>query len=145
MERHAILGHRAELSALERDLATGNVAHAYLFAGPRHVGKFTVATWFAEELLLADILDAEKDRVRHAVRTLIHPDLHVLDWLWMEDKQEGWDAIAKHSNIPQEHRKKTKAKTDTISIDDVRALQDRLHEVGTGRYTCALIRGAHAG
>ncbi len=134
-----IIGHAEQLSALERDLETGNVGHAYLFSGPRHVGKMTTAKWFASKLLS---LGTGEDVAQTAekVARLLHPDLLVLDQLWMEDTNENFDVIAKFSNVPQDHRKKSKAKTDTISIDDVRAIQDRLVETGMGTYRCCIIR-----
>lgn len=136
----SILGHASELAALQNDIATGNVAHAYLFAGSKGIGKFTVAKWFAEQLLTQGLEGEEKARTAVEVAKLLHADLHVLDWLWIEDIQEDFAAIARHSNVPQEHRKKAKAKTDTISIDDIRSMQERLHDVGNGRYKCCLIR-----
>lgn len=41
------IGHERELSRLEHDIATQNIASAYLFTGPQGVGKFTVARTFA--------------------------------------------------------------------------------------------------
>ena len=138
---HPVLGHRPVLDALELDLKTGNIAHAYLFAGCRHLGKFTVARWFAEELLTVDIEDAvAKDKARLQVQKLLHPDILVLDKLWMEEVSDDPEDLGKFTNIPQEHRKKAKAKTDTISIDDVRLLQERLQDVRTGRFRCCVIR-----
>lgn len=136
----SIVGHRSQLATLALDLKQGNVAHAYLFTGPRHVGKFTVARWFAAELLGHGLEGDKRQASDEQVERLIHPDLLALDKLWMEDKSEDMDEIAKSSNVPQQHRIKSKAKTDTISIDDVRALQERLHEVVAGEYRCCLIR-----
>jgi len=45
-----IIGHDKALMALEGDMGHGNVAHAYLFAGPDHVGKYSVAKRFAHLL-----------------------------------------------------------------------------------------------
>jgi len=141
MEKNAILGHRAQLEALTRDMETGNISHAYLFEGPAHIGKFTVAKWFATELLSKHVeTSEEKKQIQEAVRKLIHPDMLVLDKLWMHETFDDIDALAKYSNVPQHHRIKSKAKTDTISIDDVRAMQDRLIETGTGKYRLCLIR-----
>ncbi|MBI3619362.1 hypothetical protein HY213_05015 [Candidatus Peregrinibacteria bacterium] len=138
-----ILGHSPQRAALLDDLKTGNVAHAYLLSGPRHVGKFTIATWFATELLSSDATsEDDQKKVAHAVEHLIHPDLLVLDQLWIEDVCEDFDVIAKTSNVPQQHRKKAGARTDTVGIEDIRILHDRLQETGTGRYRCALIRSA---
>lgn len=37
------MGHERQLQLLEYDIKSGNLSHAYLFAGPEQVGKFTVA------------------------------------------------------------------------------------------------------
>jgi len=136
-----IVGHRQQTESLLEDLRTGNVAHAYLFVGKRHVGKFTVARWFAKTLLLVDAKDDEaRHRTEHAVDRLLHPDLFVLDKLWIEDQQEDLDELSRFTNLPQQHRAKAHARTDTISIDDVRVLQERLHDVRAGTYRCCVIR-----
>ncbi len=134
-----LIGHEQPHEALLRDLDTGNVAHAYLFAGPAHVGKRTAAKWFAAELLSRGSGE-DPLAVADRVARLLHPDLLVLDQLWMEDVSEDPDLLAKSTNVSQEHRRKAKAKTDTIGIDDVRAIQDRLIETGLGTYRCCIIR-----
>lgn len=136
-----IVGHQAQLSELLRDLQKGNVAHAYLFTGPRHIGKSTIGRWFTTELLCQGRAPAQHQNVVEQIRRLIHPDFLSLDALWVEGVCEDWNVIAHSSNIPQRHRSKVpKAKTDVISIEDVRALQDRLYETGMGQYRCCLIR-----
>ena len=42
-----ILGHERQIEYLNKVLRRGKLAHAYLFYGPEHVGKFTVAEHFA--------------------------------------------------------------------------------------------------
>jgi DNA polymerase-3 subunit delta' len=141
MQSFPIVGHRPQVEALKMDLATGNVAHAYLFAGRKSLGKFTIAKWFAKELLTVDAGDErERERLSREIDRLLHKDLLVIDKLWVEDQEEDFDVLAKYSNILQQHRKKDGAKTDTISIEDIRSLQERLHEVKTGRFRCCLIR-----
>lgn len=136
-----IVGHAEQLENFRSDIETDNVVHAYLFSGPRHLGKMTVAHWFARELLTVDNSDEDKEEEYKAIERMTHPDLMVLDRLWIEGKREDWDTIAKTSNVPQVHRSKApKAKTNIISIDDIRALQGRLNETGTGRWRCCLIR-----
>jgi DNA polymerase-3 subunit delta' len=135
-----IIGHESQLQALRKDLETDNVAHAYLFAGKRHLGKFTAAKWFAETLLLSDVSETEREKRRHEIDRLLYRDLLVIDQLWIEESCEDFDVIARYSNVPQQHRQKAKAKTDSISIEDIRALQGQLHEVGGGRFRCCLIR-----
>lgn len=135
-----VIGHRRQREELEQDLQSGNVAHAYLFVGPPHIGKFTVAKWFAKELLMVGVEPEKKEQTEHMIDRLLHPDLLVLDRLWIEEQMEDWNVIAQYSNVPQEHRKKAGTKTDRISIDDIRALQARMMGTGTSRYGCVCIR-----
>lgn len=136
-----IIGHALQVQSLQEDLALGNVAHAYLFAGKKHLGKCTVARWFAQALLTVDAKDAqERGKIERDIERLLHPDLLVIDRLWIEEVCEDNDLIAQYSNVPQQHRVKAGAKTDTISIEDIRALQERLHEVSGGRFRCCIIR-----
>ncbi len=65
-----ILGNRAALRLLEGALASGEIAHAYLFYGPSGVGKHTVARAFGAAL----VSDGDADARDRALRGL-HPDL----------------------------------------------------------------------
>ncbi len=101
----------------------------------------TVARWFAKELLTSGVDESQRAHVTDTMQRLIHPDFLVMDKLWMEEDFDDWDEIGKYSNVPQEHRSKApKAKTDSISIDDVRALQSRLIETSSSKYLCCIIR-----
>lgn len=142
MAGETILGHRAQIGSLLADLEAENVAHAYLFAGEKHLGKFTIAKWFSTTLLTVDAKDEEeRARLTREAERLLHRDLLVIDQLWIEDVCEDFDLIAKSSNVSQQHRAKgNPAKTDAISIEDIRSLQERLVEVGSGTYRCCLIR-----
>ena len=135
-----ILGHRLQLAALAEDLAQDNVAHTYLFSGAPHLGKFTIAKQFGRELLCVGRDDAGCEAIHDQIDRLLHPDFLVIDQLWIEGVCEDFTVISKSSNVPQQHRTKNSAKTDAISIDDIRAVQERLHEVGTSRYRCCIIR-----
>lgn len=136
-----IIGHKLQQEQLQADINQGNVAHAYLFSGPAHIGKMTTAHQFAYSLLTHGVPEEKLPAVRQSFEHLTHPDLLILDQLWMEDTCDDWDIIAKTSNVPQAHRaKKPAAKTNIISIDDVRALHERLMETGTGVYRCCIIR-----
>ncbi len=137
----AILGHRSQMTALGKDLARNNVSNAYIFSGAQHLGKFSIAKRFGRELLCDGLSPEESAAVDEQIRRLLHPDFLVIDQLWIEDVCEDFAVLGKSSNIPQQHRaKNSPAKTDTISIDDIRAVQERLHEVGAGRYRCCIIR-----
>lgn len=135
-----LIGHARQLAQLKADMEQGNVAHAYLFAGPPHLGKTTIAKWFATELLKKEVPAGQREDTAARAAKLLHPDLLVLDQLWMEEKQEDWDEIAKSSNVPQRHRAKPPVmRTDTIGIDDVRVIQDVLNETGeTSRRVCVI-------
>ncbi len=136
----SIIGHTAQQEQLLADIAQDNVAHAYLFAGPRHLGKFTVAHWFASQLLTHGLGKEAKERARKSITNLTHPDFLVLDRLWMEEKQEKWEYITETSNVDQSHRAKKHVRTDSIGIDDIRAITDRLHDTASSPYVCCLIR-----
>lgn len=142
MEKSSIVGHARQIANLETDLASGNVSHAYLFTGPEHVGKSTVARWFGTELLTRG-LDPEAEAAAKAqIERLIHRDFLSLDKLWIEDRSENLDEIAKSSNIQQSHRWKSPAmRSDAISIDDVRVIQERVYETGEGPRRVCFIRG----
>ncbi len=45
-----IIGNQKATKLLDKIVATGKVANAYLFSGPEHVGKFTAALEFAQNL-----------------------------------------------------------------------------------------------
>jgi len=45
-----VIGQARAVSLLERSLATGTLAHAYLFVGPEHAGKMTLALNLAQAL-----------------------------------------------------------------------------------------------
>lgn len=49
-----IIGHGKEVGQLCLDIETGKMSHAYIFAGPSGVGKFTVAKKMAKVLQCAD-------------------------------------------------------------------------------------------
>lgn len=87
----SIIGHRLILDYLTTQVAKDRLTHAYLFAGPQHVGKTTVARWFAASLLchgsqansLFGAADAKKPCATCAsciaLDKGLHADLHVLD------------------------------------------------------------------
>src|SRR4029434_803124 len=50
----AVVGQDAITRTLRNALASGRIAHAYLFAGPRGIGKTTTARLLARSLLCAE-------------------------------------------------------------------------------------------
>lgn len=143
MEPHPlIVGHSKQRAELAADLESGNVSHAYLFAGAPHLGKKTIAEWFARELLSDGMSHGDKTELYRQMDHLIHPDFLVLDQLWIEDVCEDPAVIAQTTNLPQQHRSKGERvmRSDVISIDDVRAIQHRFQETGTLPRRVCIIR-----
>ncbi len=106
----SIIGHEKQLLQIEHDIASGNLAHAYLLAGPNSIGKSTVAR------KMAGILQCPNDFC-HKCPTCLqvskrsHPDTF---------------EFANHD--------------DSIGIDDVRRLVERLTMTGQSNYKILLIR-----
>ena len=46
-----IIGHQKIRNFFTQAITNDNLAHAYLFTGPKDVGKLAVAKWLVEELL----------------------------------------------------------------------------------------------
>jgi len=75
-----ILGHRRQLEQLERARRAGRVAHAYLFHGPRGVGKEQVARAFAQSLNCTDAAASPCGQCQDCqlVEQEKHPDVRLL-------------------------------------------------------------------
>jgi DNA polymerase-3 subunit delta' len=120
-------GNENRLAELETDLGSGQISHAYLFAGPAEVGKLTVAKFFAQLLICENRSCGECADCR-MIRGNSHANLTVVDDLWIEGANEDLESLAKKSNFNQSHRTKTpKAKTNTIRIDDLREILIRVN------------------
>jgi DNA polymerase-3 subunit delta' len=88
------------ITALQRALAAERIAHAYIFAGPEGVGKFTTAREWAKLLLCRDKLQ-ESDRNGQffdscgrcpsckAFENQIHPDFNLVYKELLEYTREG--------------------------------------------------------
>lgn len=72
-----IIGHERLLSALENEIQQQSFSHAYLFYGPEHVGKFSIAMMFAKILLCPNKL-CHTCSVCRQVESAIHPDFLLL-------------------------------------------------------------------
>jgi DNA polymerase-3 subunit delta' len=120
-----IIGHEHALERLRRALASQQVRHAYLFTGPDHIGKSSLALRFAQTLLCTGGPDPQVAPVNPcnaclACRKVMHgnhPDVHVISR--PADKQ-------------------------FILIEQVRALQgESARRTLEGRRRIFLILGAH--
>ncbi|MCH8822111.1 MAG: DNA polymerase III subunit [Planctomycetes bacterium] len=84
-----ILGQPKAIESLTSAITSGRVHHAWIFSGPKGVGKFTTAKWFAKKLLSAEDSQIEN-----------HPDLHIIQKelaLFSQDKDLR---TKKLTNIP---------------------------------------------
>lgn len=81
-----IFGQSRAIHVLQSVLRSGRIHHAWTFAGPRGVGKFTAAVQFARLLLDPDaqptltgeIASDPDSHTSQLIDTRSHPDLHVI-------------------------------------------------------------------
>lgn len=69
-----IIGHDKQLLALENEIATNQLSHAYLFHGPKDTGKFSVAFTLAKILLCPNNLCHQCNDCL-LIKSGSHPDL----------------------------------------------------------------------
>ena len=74
-----ILGHDRQKDLLRRALASGRLAHAYLFNGPEGVGKRLMALAFARSIFCQNGTGCGTCTACRKVDHYNHPDLHILD------------------------------------------------------------------
>lgn len=67
-----IIGHSQIFSFLKRSISQRKLAHSYLFSGPSHVGKKTMALQFAH-LLLQSVPSQKTSFNNHPDLSIIHP------------------------------------------------------------------------
>ncbi len=69
-----IIGHQKQLAQLQQDLESGNLAHAYLLAGPSDLGKFTIAKNFAKAVQTYNLSEEKAFQISTLIDRGIHPD-----------------------------------------------------------------------
>lgn len=106
-----IIGHSNIVSYLKKSLLSEKVSHAYLFAGPLHIGKTTVTENFVNSLVCENLHQGKGPvpcnvcKCCQQVANKIHPDIN---WLGREINEKT-DKLKKN-----------------ISIEQIRALQGKL-------------------
>jgi DNA polymerase-3 subunit delta' len=74
-----IIGHEWAVELLDRSIATGKLSHAYLFVGPRQVGKHTLAKATAQAILCTgDEPPCGTCRACRLVMADRHPDVQLI-------------------------------------------------------------------
>ncbi len=120
-----IIGHEHAIDILRRTLAAQQVRHAYLFAGPPHIGKLLLARCFAQTLLCTGgpdptIAPQEPCNVCLNCRKVLH------------------------DNHPDVHSIKKPADKQFITIEQIRLLQsDSVRRTLEGRRNVFIIDNAH--
>src|SRR5438093_7528779 len=78
---HTILGQEHALALLQKALVSARLGHAYLFYGPRGIGKKLTALQFAKALVCQDATAEACDRCAscHKMTTGNHPDVVVIN------------------------------------------------------------------
>lgn len=97
LSQQKIIGHKQQIQELERDLTGSNLTHAYLFFGPKALGKSLIARKFAKALLCSQSLC---DTCQSCL--LFEKGIHV-DFVEWKDEEES------------------------IKIDAVRSLNAKIH------------------
>ncbi|HZS00098.1 MAG TPA: DNA polymerase III subunit delta' [Chloroflexota bacterium] len=73
-----IAGHEWAVALLDRSLAHGTLAHAYLFSGPPRIGKYTLARAFAQALNCLRPPRCGQCRPCSLIARDLHPDVRTL-------------------------------------------------------------------
>lgn len=87
------LGNQKVTNLLKKSLGSGNISHAYIFSGPEHVGKFTLAKMFALHLIEGSNLGLEMEKTSKDA---------LLDLITIMPEITEKNGVAKQRDIPIE-------------------------------------------
>ncbi|MEM1043937.1 MAG: DNA polymerase III subunit delta' [Bacteroidota bacterium] len=155
-----VIGQRRAVETLRRALASGRVAHAYLFHGPEGAGKRAAALAFAQALECPQRGPTGTDACGacpacHKAERMLHPDIHV--YLPQPKDASADDVAARLQRLGQnpyaevDYRRrpalddpaKTSAKQAIYNVDRVREItRDLRYRPAEGRVNFALLTDA---
>ena len=118
-----IIGHRPQLAALQHDITSDRLHHAYLLAGPEQIGKFTLAKSFAKALLCHQNLCHTCSDCQH-IEQESHPDTLIYRDR-VEEKVSGEDG--------------RKTETRNFLISEAREITRQIHLSFMSRYRIVII------
>lgn len=85
-----LIGHSRIVRLFQQSLSSGQLSHAYLFVGPAHVGKSTLARNLAQAVNCESAdPPCQKCASCHRIAASKHSDLHIIDLLPLEKKEIG--------------------------------------------------------
>jgi len=118
-ETESVFGHHNACASLRERLRSGRIAHGWIIAGPRGIGKATLVYDFAAEALAQ--ADGDLEHARRLIAAQSHPRLLVL----------------RRSMNPQTKKLRTQ-----ISVDDVRRLKQFLGTTAGAGWRIAIVDSA---
>jgi len=94
-----LAGHSRATTLLQQSLTNGQLSHAYLFVGPAHVGKFTLARNLAQALNCTSTEPpCQECTPCRRIAASKHSDIHIVDLISVEKKEIGVRQIAEMQN-----------------------------------------------
>src|SRR5210317_241190 len=126
-----ILGHERQKEILNRALASGRLAHAYLFAGPDGIGKRLMAMALARAIVCEEQRGCGNCLACRKIDHQNHPDLHILEPDGKAIKIEQIRAFQRELNLkPLEAPRKICMieQADTMTVGAANALLKTLEE-----------------
>jgi DNA polymerase-3 subunit delta' len=94
-----LAGHSRATTLLQQSLRNGQLSHAYLFVGPAHVGKFTLARNLAQAVNCTSTEPPCQECTScRRIAASKHSDIHIVDLISVEKKEIGIRQIAEMQN-----------------------------------------------
>ncbi|MFI5267304.1 MAG: DNA polymerase III subunit gamma/tau, partial [Chloroflexota bacterium] len=134
-----VRGQERVVRTLQNALSSGRIGHAYLFCGPRGVGKTTTARLLAKAL---NCLHDEGSSQEPTIGTAILPEPYKPgESIPPEPDNTCW--VCRDITASASHDIVEIDAASTGRVDDVRELRDKVASVGSTRYKFYILDEAH--